>query len=79
MDKSKHTVTIPFEDYNELISQEDMYILFKEHFQVMINAGIFKSGSFDLTKKPKSVGINNSPQTYGVYEPFPTINIKFEY
>lgn len=53
MDAKKHTVTIPHEDYVEMLSFKQKYENALAHFQLMGEARVEIEGDIDLSKEPK--------------------------
>ncbi len=53
MDTTKHTVTIPISDYNELLNKSNDIDISRKHFELLYAEGIEIVGGLNLTKNPK--------------------------
>jgi len=74
MDNSKHTVTIPIADYNELQSSATNKDAFVAHFTALAQNGFEFIGNIDVNKKPKKVIVRSSYNSAS-----PKIIVQFEY
>lgn len=52
MDTTKHTVTIPISDYNELSNNESSEVNALRHFELLVKEGINFIGDIDVKKRP---------------------------
>ena len=76
MDNKKHSITIPFEDYNEFITKEKQFEKMLEHIKLMVKKGLVDMNSIDIEKSPKDV---RAVPTYNMIDYQSLGKIKFEY
>lgn len=74
MDATKHTVTIPIADYNELVNNANVQHNAISHFQLLTRESIEIVGDLDFSKKPISAIVSYKTGAEGV-----SCHVKFSY